>query len=190
MQTLLEIHDWINTPTMREMGFSIDKNTLHTYIDVYEKLFSSYRTSRELNLLEIGVSTGASLVLWSKYFSPTANIEGVDVQFEELAKKEALNTYLKAKLILGNSTSKDFTQTLGKYDIIIDDGSHEVKDQIKTFRNMIGHLNVGGIYVIEDINGNHIDSIKQEIPDGQILDRRYIKNRWDDVMLIYRKEAK
>lgn len=43
MQTLLEIHDWINTPPMKEMGIAIDKNTVHSYIEIYDKLLSPYR---------------------------------------------------------------------------------------------------------------------------------------------------
>lgn len=186
MQTLLEIHDWISSPTMRSMGLCIDKNTVHSYIPVYESLFEPYRSRESLSILEIGISTGSSLILWERFF-PQANIEGVDVQFQELAI-DALNIYSKAKRHLGNSTEKKFTDTLGKYDIIIDDGSHEVHDQIKTFANLYPHLNENGIYVVEDIGGPSIETIKKEIPDGQLLDLRTNKGRWDDVMMIIKKE--
>jgi hypothetical protein len=39
-----------------------------------------------------------------------------------------------------------------KFDIIIDDGSHNVKDQILTLSAFITKLKKGGTYVIEDIN--------------------------------------
>ena len=183
--SLVEIHDWIASPEMKKTGLYIDKNTLHTYIPVYQKLFEPYQ-NKNIKILEVGISTGSSLILWSKYFS-NAEIHGADIQFEEL-KRDQLNLHTKLKLHLGDSTKKTFTETLDNYDIIIDDGSHVPEDQISTYKNLIGKLNDGGIYIIEDIDGDvSIQKIKSEIPEGQILDRRLIKGRWDDVMMIYRK---
>jgi spermidine synthase len=127
------------------------------------------------------------MILWSKYFDESTSIVGVDIQFEQLAHA-ALKQHSRATLLKGNSTQMEFVNTLGKYDIIIDDGSHEVDDQIKTFNNLSDRLNDGGIYIIEDINGAAIDKIKSAIPSGQVLDLRTNKGRWDDVMLIYRKD--
>jgi hypothetical protein len=53
-----------------------DKNTLHSYLDVYEALFSPIRKSCT-RILEVGVLHGGSIDLWSKYF-PNAEVVGVD----------------------------------------------------------------------------------------------------------------
>ena len=37
------------------------------------------------------------------------------------------------------------------FDIIIDDGSHDPKDQIKSFESLFPSLKCGGVYVVEDI---------------------------------------
>ena len=39
------------------------------------------------------------------------------------------------------------------FDIIIDDGNHDPKYQIKTLKNLFPRLKEGGVYVIEDVNG-------------------------------------
>lgn len=187
MKTLHEIHDWINTQYMREMGVAIDKNTVHSYIEVYESLFSPYRKHDHLKMLEVGISTGGSMILWSNYFPSSASITGIDIQFEQLAHN-ALAMHSRATLLKGNSIDKEFVKTLGTYDIIVDDGSHQVDDQIATFNNLVNHLNVGGIYVIEDIDGGAISKIQLSIPEGQILDLRANKGRWDDVLMVYRKD--
>src|ERR1700761_6707536 len=47
------------------------------YLRHYEELFSKWRHS-EINLIEIGVETGASLKMWSRFFDK-ATIIGLDI---------------------------------------------------------------------------------------------------------------
>ena len=68
-KTLLEIQN--------EYNFKTDKNTWHSYLDTYEKLFNRF-TDKEINLFEIGVLAGESLKLWSKYL-PKSMIYGCDI---------------------------------------------------------------------------------------------------------------
>ena len=44
------------------------------------------------------------------------------------------------------------------FKIIIDDGLHTADAQISTFVNLYHRVEVGGYYVIEDINQNHLFS--------------------------------
>ena len=53
-----------------------DKNTVHSYLDLYERLFYKKRSSA-LNILEIGIKDGGSIKLWRDYFS-NAHIYGLD----------------------------------------------------------------------------------------------------------------
>ena len=57
--------------------FKTDKNSWHTYLDTYEKLFNRF-TDKDINLFEIGVLKGESLKLWSKYL-PKSKIYGCDI---------------------------------------------------------------------------------------------------------------
>jgi hypothetical protein len=48
-------------------------------------------------------------------------------------------------------------------------------------------MKVGGIYIIEDIqNDDEASYLKNSIPNSEIIDLRGIKNRYDDLVLVYR----
>ena len=62
------------------MDYSIydtDKNTLHSYMDVYEKIFEKYRND-PVSMLEVGVASGGSLKLWKDFFKEGSCISGID----------------------------------------------------------------------------------------------------------------
>tara|TARA_Y100001938_G_C7893482_1_gene330925 strand:- start:61 stop:648 length:588 start_codon:yes stop_codon:yes gene_type:complete len=132
-----------------------DKGTRHSYINFYEGLFLPFRT-KELNLLEVGVQRGASLNLWAEYFTNAKNIVGVDINNSALEEQKKQwndrgNTFFiqsssADKKLLDNSVVKD-----NKFDIIIDDGAHDHKTQLKTFDNLYDKVNSGGIYIVEDV---------------------------------------
>ena len=54
-----------------------DKNTTHSYLPIYKKLFSSKKYSAK-NILEVGVAFGGGMKLWKDYFI-NAKIYGIDV---------------------------------------------------------------------------------------------------------------
>ena len=51
------------------------------------------------------------------------------------------------------------------FDFIIDDGSHEIRDQIQTFCNFYPKLKENGVYVIEDIEIHYIEEFKKIFKD-------------------------
>ena len=53
-----------------------DKHTIHSYLEIYEELFSDRRLDCN-TFLEIGMYTGASLFMWSQYFE-NATVYGID----------------------------------------------------------------------------------------------------------------
>ena len=57
-------------------NYTTDKNTTHSYLELYNKLlFSKKETAK--NVLEIGVFFGGSIKLWHDFF-PNADIYGLD----------------------------------------------------------------------------------------------------------------
>jgi ubiquinone/menaquinone biosynthesis C-methylase UbiE len=59
--------------------YATDKNVLHSYVDnVYEDIFKDLRQSTK-KMLEIGVETGGSLLMWREYF-PNVTITGIDIK--------------------------------------------------------------------------------------------------------------
>lgn len=117
------------------------------YSSIYSKINPNIDT-----ILEIGVHSGASLVSWLEIF-PNAKIYGIDACLHSL---QILNP--KITFIHENVLDVDISLLSTKFDLIIDDGSHYLNDQLTALKNLSGFLSEGGTYVIEDV-----DSINPEI---------------------------
>ena len=118
------------------------------FLGVYEKWFGALRLNK-LEVLEIGIHHGGSLRMWEEYF-PNSQITGVDI--EKHCKKHENG---RIKVFIGDQADRNFLSTLGKFDIIIDDGGHTMDQQKNSFNVLWGHLNPGGIYVIEDLETSY-----------------------------------
>jgi hypothetical protein len=51
---------------------------------------------------------------------------------------------------------------LNGFDIILDDGSHYMKDQQKSFKYLFDHLREKGIYILEDLHTSFIESFNPQ----------------------------
>jgi hypothetical protein len=92
-------------------------------------------------------------------------------------------------LIQGDATRPEVVhESVGQVDIVIDDGSHVIDEQLTAFRLLERKLAPGGLYVIEDI-WPHENALRlqREIPGSEVIDRRHVKGRPDDIMLVYRR---
>jgi hypothetical protein len=165
-----------------------DKNTSHSYLPVYEEILKPYRRKRDANILEIGLMSGESLRMWTEYFS--GNVFGIDCSIKPIDGKADLTKAIEDGLYIsiGDATNPaDLERYYSglKFDVVIDDGSHNIEDQVKTHYILKDYMAEGSIYIIEDIQD--IDAKKHLFWEGEIIDRRHIKNRYDDVLVIYRK---
>ena len=129
--------------------YGADKSSIiHGYTEPYNKLFKPIKKSVK-KLLEVGVLRGNSLRMWRDYF-PSATIYGLDNIKSYLKDDERIKCfYADQKNSL--SLADGMKNINGKLDIIIDDGSHILSDQIITLKTLIHYLKDGGYYVIEDI---------------------------------------
>jgi len=123
-----------------------DKIYWHGYIQFYEKFFHG----RVLNsIAEFGVFQGNS-IRWLLERFPDAKIYGADIspikdnwpvdprfQFIQLdqASKEQVANFLN----------------LEKFDLIIEDGSHQPRHQINCLIEGLKALNSNGVYILEDV---------------------------------------
>jgi predicted O-methyltransferase YrrM len=171
-------------------GHGTDKNTSHSYGELYETLFEKYRDTAT-NILEIGVFSGASAQVWTEYF-PNAHIDGIDITLSRVRFGQN-NPRISFYQMDGTtqSTKDKFVEKC--YDIIIDDGSHLPHHQIESFKLFAPLLCTGGIYVIEDIDGHHAHQVQQETLRvaqeyglrTEWYDLRKKKNRWDDIVAVF-----
>lgn len=111
------------------------------YFPLYERHFSGY-VGNPIRVLEIGIGHGGSLQLWKKYFGERAQIVGLDIDPRCKDYEEDRIT-----VHIGNQASPPL---MGRFDIIIDDGSHVVSDQEASIKALWPALNDGGVYWVED----------------------------------------
>ena len=182
MKTLLAI--WTD---LKENGFETDKNSVHSYLPVYESILAPYRETAK-NILEIGLFNGASLLMWEQYF--TGKVYGVDCDVKPHGGMADLTEMIEAGkhniLIFNaedpNEVEKYFRNI--KFDVIVEDAGHEINQQHNLYRIWKDYLADGGIYIIEDIQD--IDKTMKSFLylDGVVIDLREIKNRYDDVLIV------
>lgn len=179
MKTLNEIYQKYQSPE----GHG-DKGTAHTYIDEYQRLLEPYR--KNSTVLEIGLFMGESLRMWEEYFVDS-EIWGMDINAEHLIEMIKENRH---NIILGDATKPEILDTIHDkmFDVVIDDGSHRLSDQIKTFNLFKKKMKPNGIFIIEDVFD--IDDVKDvfsSLHDNvEIIDNRHIKGRNDDVLIVYK----
>lgn len=125
--------------------YGTDKGFQHGYHNMYTDVFN--RVPAVSRLLEVGVKKGRSIAAWRELF-PNAEIVGGDINL----LPDLLPEVNGATLVEGNSTRADFAAAVGTgFDVIIDDGSHDVNVQWGTFLNLKQAWNHA--YVIEDVMG-------------------------------------
>lgn len=138
------------------LKYDADKSSrFHHYLDFYQKHLPD-RTFKG-RLLEIGVMDGLSMKMWREYY-PDAEIIGIDIKDMDHMHNADWGVPESVQLLRLDGTKKADMQPLGKFDIILDDGSHYWKDQQKSFELLYySQLNKGGIYILEDLWTSYID---------------------------------
>ena len=146
----------------------------HGFGNFYEKHFQKIKIDK-FNFLEIGTWKGASLASFHNYFT-NAQIHGIDRNFK--------NKYFSKRLRFNycDTTNFDDLKNLEKkfrkkkFRIIIDDGSHLLKDIIHNLKFFFKFLEKGGYYVIEDYNHPKFYNFLNNANNEELLLDQIIKN--------------
>jgi hypothetical protein len=106
--------------------------------------------------LEIGVASGYSLRMWREFFTTSATLHFADTAIST-KKHEVPGT----KVWIGDGTRPELLRSIaaeagGRFDLIVDDGSHAPQDVRATFMHAFPLLRPGGILVIEDLNSAYL----------------------------------
>ena len=120
----------------------------------YDRYFNQIK-NRKLKILEIGIGGhnsphhgGSSLRALSKFFK-RSEILGIDIVDKKFHERKRIKTFMGSQI--DENFLKENIYKHGPFDIIIDDGSHYVDHQNLSFKYLFPHLNVDGIYIIEDM---------------------------------------
>lgn len=135
----------------------------HNYTPAYHALLGHRRDSVR-NVFEIGVNYGCGLRMWEEYF-PHANIYGIDLY-------SALINEGRIRCFRANQASPiqllNVVEPLNvKFDLIVDDGSHQPDHQLISMHTLLPFLAPEGVYVIEDLECK-ADLLGDQVPFGYI----------------------
>ncbi|MGH8455873.1 MAG: DUF4214 domain-containing protein [Stenotrophobium sp.] len=123
------------------------------YFDIYHRHFAKF-IGREVHVLEIGVYSGGGLAMWQSYFGAKCRIYGVDV-LEACKSFESESV----SVFLGDQADRNFWKLFKAQvpviDIVIDDGGHQPEQQMVSMEELLPHIRSGGVYLCEDVYGNH-----------------------------------
>jgi hypothetical protein len=171
-----------------------DKNTTHSYLELYEKLLNSKKQSVR-NVLEIGVHHGGSIKLWHDYFT-NATVYGLDVininQIPSFLKNNIRIKIFASTDAYSSNTIDNLKST--KFDMVLDDGPHTLQSMITFVREYSQILSDDGILILEDVQDiNWINGLKNATPQNlkqfiEVYDLRHIKGRYDDIVFVINKK--
>jgi 23S rRNA U2552 (ribose-2'-O)-methylase RlmE/FtsJ len=142
--------------TLKEISLNYGSDKIeHGYIDVYKLYFDNIKDEK-LKILEIGIADGKSLLTWSEYFKNSLII-GIDIHKIDITEKKLDRQNIEVHQ--GSQSDSNFikkiTELYGKFDIIIDDGSHLAKDVKKSFHLLFPYLDNNGLYIVEDVQTSY-----------------------------------
>ncbi len=165
-----------------------DKVTTHSYGELYDALLIPANVKK---ILEIGIYQGASIRAWLECL-PEASVYGIDVYPYKHEPQSNRCLIAQGDAVDPNTILEIFNKwriEKPSIDIIIDDGSHSFRDQLTSFLLLWKYVSPGGWYVIEDVDPK---TPKQPFVDhgGIVLDLTSVKNRYDDVMILFNKPKK
>ena len=123
------------------------------YLDVYHRHFARFR-GRACTIVEFGVFHGGSLQMWRDYFGPQCRVIGVDINPRLLDLGEP-----GIEIIIGDQRDRQFlralAQKVGPIDILLDDGGHQMTQQIATVEELYGHVKPDGVILVEDTHTSY-----------------------------------
>lgn len=124
------------------------------YFDIYHRHFARLRGTR-FTMIEIGIFNGGSLPMWRDYFGPQVTVVGVDINAECSKFAEP-----GIEIVIGDQSDRSFLAALGgRYrdiGVVLDDGGHQMHQQIATFEELYPLMRPDGVYLCEDTHSSYL----------------------------------
>lgn len=168
-----------------------DKNTVHSYLPLYQKLFIGKKTTAK-KVLEVGINNGGSIKLWSDFFT-NAVVYGLDSMnitdvWGEIKDKENIKLLTSVDAYNEEYFNSTFSNVDIKFDVLLDDGLRTLENMRQFIKLYSQIMSDDGILIVEDVQSwDWIDILNQEVPDHlkkyiKTYDLRQTKNRYDDIV--------
>lgn len=181
MSTLIELVD--NSRT--------DKNTVHSYLELYQRLLcKKQRTAK--NVLEVGIYKGGSIKLWRDFFTK-ATVYGLDIidstqVWDGIKNQDRITLYTSTDAYNEDFFTETFLKSGVRFDFMLDDGPHTLESMKAFIRLYSQIMTENGILIIEDVQSwDWIETLKNEVPENlkqyiKTYDLRANKGRYDDIV--------
>jgi len=145
----------------RERGDVFYMSKSRGYLDSYRQIASQlFNQSVALNILEMGILQGGSVVFFDKFFEPR-KLVCIDIMRDPAP---ALERYPGSHIRKYYGTSQADAPAVKRIiqsefrepiDLVIDDASHWYEETRTSFEAVFPYLRPGGIYIIEDWTWAH-----------------------------------
>lgn len=122
------------------------------YLPTYQRLISSMNPG-PTRILEIGVQNGGSLEIWARLLPEAAHVIGCDIN-PDCRQLEFEDGRIAVVVRDANTDEAEaqIAELTPWFDFIIDDGSHQSHDIVRSFARYFPRLRDGGIFVAEDLH--------------------------------------
>ena len=157
----------------------------HPYSEMYYSLLKDQHVKNMLeigigfvdehnmrHMIHLGYKNGASTRAWKEFF-PEATIHAIDTNPNAIFFEDRIKTY-----VCNQSDTQKLDMFFRKsiFELIIDDGSHKIDDQLRTFNCLRKYMAINGIYIIESVQEKdfflNVDLMCSIIPTRDVIDIR------------------
>lgn len=132
-----------------------EKGHRHPYTAVYNMLLAKYKYE-PVRFVEIGIAGGSSLLMWSQYFLNQGRRLFFFDRDQNFIKNG--NGYrvpdvfcLEMDVAKEESIREGLQKIGGDLDVLLDDSTHGIPEQVKIIKCGLPFLKSGGMFIIEDI---------------------------------------
>ncbi len=123
------------------------------YLEIYDEILSPWQGC-DVSFLEIGVYKGGSIPMWQGFFAAGSRLTFCDID-PGCAALAMPGTVVE----IGDQADPAFLNRLGDshgpFDLIVDDGGHQMHQQITSFRHLWPRLRDRGLYIVEDVHTSY-----------------------------------
>lgn len=165
------------------LKYRCDKVLAHTYGDIYDLHFEPIRNDVR-TVLEIGIEKGDAHFAWREAF-PNAQIYGIDSEPHKAVNVERIKSFVCS------TSNRDgllkVIESLPPLDILIDDASHEIGEQLWVIAAFWHKIKPGGFMVVEDVAMKEFLHMFECFRTVIMYDLVSKKGKYDDMLVVIKR---
>eukprot|EP00967_Tisochrysis_lutea_P127320 scaffold216321_cov33-Tisochrysis_lutea.AAC.1 len=127
------------------------------YANHYEQHFPRPNALHQIRMLEIGIQSGGSAIMWSSCYGETMEYIGIDIDpaCKRFESPHRSNMHFEIGSSLNKTFLLDVCRKYGPFDIVVDDGGHTaemINSAVNTIFASNACMTPQSVYVVEDMH--------------------------------------